>query len=228
MSRRLCCVLSVMAALFVPACDGKTRPAAQTPDAGPTLGEGEIPLRMAQVCPGDANCPDQGDGKLYVGVGIRDVTPTIEPFTDVNGNGLFDYNEPYVDLNGNGQFDAYWMANDTGREIYGVHDPLWMRCYALRYNATTWVALNEEWHSAFICHRCSRVGSRAYGSTRPGTTRRSASARPISRRRTTPARPSPRLSSLVPWKDSCPIRRSGPAMPTDAGLVGQARIQRGR
>lgn len=29
--------------------------------------------------------------------------------------------------------------------------------YALRYNATTWVALNEEWHSAFMCQRCNHV-----------------------------------------------------------------------
>mgnify|MGYP000971250155 CR=1 FL=1 len=109
----------------------------EEPPAGSTLGPDEIPLRIAQVCPGDANCPAGGDGKLQVGVGVRDISPTIEPFTDSNGNRVWDFGEPYTDLNGNGQYDAYWMANDTGRQILGVHDPIWVRCYALRQDQST-------------------------------------------------------------------------------------------
>ena len=103
----------------------------------PTLAPDEIPLRISQVCPGDANCLDQGDGKLYAGFAKRETTPTIEPFTDMNGNGVYDFGEPYTDVNHNGKFDAYWMANDNGRQIYGVHDPLWARCYVVRQNQTT-------------------------------------------------------------------------------------------
>ena len=103
---------------------------------GVALGVDEIPLKLAQVCPGDPDCPDTGDGKLYAGFAMREISPLIEPFTDTNHNGLHDYDEPYVDLNGNGHFDDYWLFN-TGNAVWGVHDPIWVRCYVLRHNATT-------------------------------------------------------------------------------------------
>ena len=102
------------------------------------LGPDEIPLVIAQRCPGDANCPDVGDGKLYVGAAKREATPTIEPFTDTNSNGVWDPGEPFVDKNGNGQFDAFWIAGyGNGRLAYDVHDPVWVRAWVLRYNETT-------------------------------------------------------------------------------------------
>jgi hypothetical protein len=64
----------------------------------------------------------------------------VEPFTDENGNGVYDFGEPFVDLDGNGRFDPVWMAGyHTGLQAFGTHDPNWARCYALRQNETTLV-----------------------------------------------------------------------------------------
>ncbi len=103
-----------------------------------TLGPDEIPLRVDLACPGDPQCPDQGDGKLYVGYAKRELTPVIEPFVDLNDNGILDAGEPYTDVNGNGRFDPVWLAGrDNGRLAFGVHDPTWLRCYVLKQNETT-------------------------------------------------------------------------------------------
>lgn len=105
-------------------------------DMGSALGPDEIPLAVAQTCPGDPGCPDEGDGQLYVGFAMREITPQIEPFDDANGNGRRDLDESYTDLNDNGKFDGYTLFN-TGKQVLGVHDPIWARCYVLRQNQTT-------------------------------------------------------------------------------------------
>src|SRR3954470_16621208 len=83
----------------------------------PELGPEEIPLRIAQRCPGDANCPDQGDGKLYAGAAKRVITPVVEPFTDTNGNQVWDEGEPFTDLNANGKFDPVYLAGRDNNVI---------------------------------------------------------------------------------------------------------------
>ncbi len=98
----------------------------------------EIPLKVDRRCPGDADCPDTGDGVLYAGFAKVDVTPQVEPFTDINKNGVWDVGEPFVDKNGNGKFDAYWIAGfGEGRLAYDVHDKVWARAVAIRQNRTT-------------------------------------------------------------------------------------------
>ena len=69
-------------------------------DAGAPLGLDEIPLRIAQTCPGDPDCPDQGDGALHAGYGVRDITPPLEPFVDGNGNDRWDEGEAFTDRDG--------------------------------------------------------------------------------------------------------------------------------
>jgi len=102
------------------------------------LAPDEIPLVVDQRCPGGPTCADQGDGKLYVGYARRDMTPLVEPFVDLNNNGLRDANEPFTDLDGNGVFDPVWLAGrDNGRQAFGVHDPTWLRCYVIKQNETT-------------------------------------------------------------------------------------------
>ncbi len=109
---------------------------AAPPSSG--LGPDEIPLVVAQVCPGGPGCADQGDGKLYVGAAKRDITPVVEPFVDQNGNGVRDDGEPFTDVNGNGAFDPVWIAGrNPGRLAWGVHDPTWVRCWVVRQNETT-------------------------------------------------------------------------------------------
>ena len=132
-------VLLVCLTPLAPACDGATTP---TPVLAKLLDEAlqpdMIPLAVDLSCPGDARCPDEGDGLLYAATARRDITPLVEPFTDLNGNGVHDDGEPFVDRNGNGVFDAVWLAGyGSGRQAFGVHDPTWVRCYVLRQNKTT-------------------------------------------------------------------------------------------
>jgi len=104
----------------------------------PALGPDEIPLVVAQRCPGDASCPDGDDPRLFAGVGIRDITPQIEKFTDTNMNGKRDADEPFIDMNGNGVYDAYYIAGyGNDRVANDVHDPLWARAWVLKQNQTT-------------------------------------------------------------------------------------------
>jgi hypothetical protein len=98
----------------------------------------EIPLRVAQRCPGDAGCPNGADARLYAGAAVRDVTPAIETFADVDGNEKWDPGEPFDDRNGNGVYDAYYIAGfGNDRRATGVHDPIWARVWVLRQNDTT-------------------------------------------------------------------------------------------
>jgi hypothetical protein len=102
------------------------------------LGPDEIPLHVDRVCPGDASCPAGGDPQLRAGFALREITPIVEPWDDLNHDGVWEPNEPFTDLDGDGQYDAYWIANSsTGRQIRGVHDPLWVRCTALAQGQTT-------------------------------------------------------------------------------------------
>ena len=96
----------------------------------------ELPLRISQRCPGDPACLEGGDNQLQVGFGLREITPLVEPFDDINHNGRWDPGEPYLDLNHNGKFDPVWMTVSS-HEAFGVHDPQWVRCYVLRQNQTT-------------------------------------------------------------------------------------------
>ncbi len=90
-------------------------------------------------CPG-VGCEDTGDGVLYVGAAAEKITPVLTEteWTDTNGDKHWTAGEPFVDVNGNGKFDAYWLAGfDAGRVATSVHDDLWVRVIALRYNQTT-------------------------------------------------------------------------------------------
>ena len=55
----------------------------------------------------------QGDGILYVGAAKVDITPPVETFED---------------LNGNGKWDPVWLAGfKQARAAFSVHDPIWAR-----------------------------------------------------------------------------------------------------
>ena len=133
--------MALMAAMIFgsAACDVPADAPMTTPEPdGPPLAPDEIRLKIAQRCPGDPDCVDQGDNVLYVGYGAEDITPEVETFTDLDGNGLWDAGEPYDDKNKNGVFDAYWLAGfDQGRIAKGVADPVWARALAIRQNLTT-------------------------------------------------------------------------------------------
>ncbi len=62
------------------------------------------------VCPGGPNCKSAGDGVLMVGASKRVYTPqSFETYTDENMDRQYQKGEPFTDLNGNGVFDGVWL-----------------------------------------------------------------------------------------------------------------------
>jgi len=68
---------------------------------------------------------------IRAGAGIMDVTPSFEPYTDQNGNLLYDPGEPFEDLDDDGELDSLYVGGFGARQPTGVHDPLWARTVAL-------------------------------------------------------------------------------------------------
>lgn len=122
-------------------------------DAAPDAEVVDVP--PDQVCPGDPDCPDQGDGVLHAGVVTVDLTPTDlkegPTFVDVNSNHLYSrQDDEYTDLNDNGEFDAVWISgNEFSRPAIGVHDPIEARLLALRTNETTVVLITADFIGFF-------------------------------------------------------------------------------
>lgn len=84
------------------------------------------------LCPGAQGC-EEAEGPLFAGVGRRSITPTVEPYADFNRDGTRNSNEPFTDLNGNGVWDPVWIAGfDVGRAATGVHDDVYVRALSVR------------------------------------------------------------------------------------------------
>jgi hypothetical protein len=76
-----------------------------------------------------------GDDILYVGAAKVDITPAVETFEDLNGNGRYDAGEPFNDLNGDGKWNPVWLAGfSIARPALSVHDPLWARAILFEKN----------------------------------------------------------------------------------------------
>src|SRR6188474_1684503 len=76
-----------------------------------------------------------GDGLLYVGAAKVDITPPVETFEDLNGNGSYDAGEPFKDLNGNGKWDPVWLGGfRQARAAFSVHDSIWARAIVFEKN----------------------------------------------------------------------------------------------
>jgi len=81
-------------------------------------------------------------GELEVGVGVRDVSPSLDDkdtWVDVDNNHRFDpKKDTYTDRNGNGTFDFVWMGGfSINRPAQGINDPVWARAIAFRNNGVT-------------------------------------------------------------------------------------------
>jgi len=115
-------------------------PAQDAGDAEPFMDSAivdENGLSPALVCPGARGCASNA-GALFAGAAARVITPTVESFTDTNGNGVRDFDEAFVDENANGEWDAVWMAGfSMGRAATGVHDDQWARAIVLRQGDVT-------------------------------------------------------------------------------------------
>jgi hypothetical protein len=72
---------------------------------------------------------------LYVGAAKVDITPPVETFEDLNGNGRYDRGEPFNDLNGDGKWNPVFLAGfSIARTALSVHDPLWARAVLFEKN----------------------------------------------------------------------------------------------
>jgi len=78
--------------------------------------------------------------KLLAGAAKVDITPTFEPYTDLDGNGHWDEGEPFEDLDQDGELDTLELGGFGWRHPTGVHDPLWSRTAALRLHGE-WLVL---------------------------------------------------------------------------------------
>jgi hypothetical protein len=83
------------------------------------------------ACPGSPGC-ESSEGELRAGVATEPITPTVEPFEDLDGSGRWDEGEPFDDLDGDGVWDGVWIAGfSLGRAATGVHDDVWARALVL-------------------------------------------------------------------------------------------------
>jgi len=116
---------------------------ADAPDADELL-EVEGPTRV-WACPGDPGC-ETAEGPLKAGAARVVVTPLIETFEDLNGNGEFDKGEPFEDLNGNGVWSGVWIAGFSNeRFALGVHDELYARILVLEKGDVRVGIISVDW-----------------------------------------------------------------------------------
>ncbi|MFH1812332.1 MAG: hypothetical protein ABIJ09_26585, partial [Pseudomonadota bacterium] len=79
------------------------------------------------LCPGARGC-EHATGALRVGVAARTITPKVETWQDLDGNGVHNGDEPFDDLDHDGVWDPVWIAGyGPGRAATGVHDDTWVR-----------------------------------------------------------------------------------------------------
>ncbi|MBM4352371.1 MAG: hypothetical protein FJ109_01025 [Deltaproteobacteria bacterium] len=102
-------------------------------DAGAEAGasDGRSSLDWTEPLPGEA---------ILAGAAKIDITPTFEPYTDLDGNGHWDEGEPFEDLDADGQLDTLELGGFGWRHPTKVHDPLWSRSAAFRVHGE-WLVL---------------------------------------------------------------------------------------
>jgi hypothetical protein len=139
-TRRVLAIALVL--LAVPACGGDDDDVPADPDAGgdvpgdPDAGLAPGPAEPfpERYCPGSDGCTGEGDDPLRVGAARAIITPelTETEWEDLDEDHLYTRDEPFTDENGNELFDAVWIAGfDNGRPATGVHDDLSVRAIVL-------------------------------------------------------------------------------------------------
>jgi hypothetical protein len=99
------------------------------------------PITPTWTCPGDPDCPDEGDDVLWAGASAVTITPTIvERMTvDVDGDHFYDEDDDeFDDVDGDGKFDGVFIAGlGSPRPAESILRDTWARAVALRQNETT-------------------------------------------------------------------------------------------
>jgi hypothetical protein len=90
------------------------------------------------VCPGAPTCTT-ATGPLYVGAAARSITPTLERWTDGDGDGRYDEGEAFEDLDGDGVWDPVWLAGfGLGRPARELHDDCGRARWCWRRASCAW------------------------------------------------------------------------------------------
>ncbi len=90
-------------------------------------------------CGGSSDKSEPAVSRLKAGAAKKDITPSFEPYTDSNGNNVWDEGEPFEDKNGDGKLDTLWVGGFSERQPTGVHDPLWVRAAAFSFDGELFV-----------------------------------------------------------------------------------------
>jgi hypothetical protein len=91
-------------------------------------------------------CAPEEDNRLKAGAARMVITPTVEPFEDLNDNRSWDEGEPYTDLNGDGKWTPVWLGGfGSNRPALGVHDDLWARVLVLEKGGTRIGIASLDW-----------------------------------------------------------------------------------
>lgn len=83
------------------------------------------------ICPGGPGCR-HNDGPLIAGAAVRAITPTLEPWSDDDGDGKWSPGEDFEDRDGDGSWDPVWVAGfGNGRAATDVADDVWARALVI-------------------------------------------------------------------------------------------------
>jgi len=93
---------------------------------------GLVAFAVAWLLAGCGPGGEPASGILQAGAAAVAITPIVEPFEDLDGNGHWDEGEPFSDLDADGGFSPVWIAGfGSERAALGVHDDLYARALIL-------------------------------------------------------------------------------------------------
>ncbi|RME20331.1 MAG: hypothetical protein D6806_16550, partial [Deltaproteobacteria bacterium] len=92
-----------------------------------------------------------GDGSFRAAAVAVKITPQVEGFEDIDGDGHHDADEPFDDLDGDGQWDPTWMGGyQSERPAVGVMHDLWARILVLEgANGLRACIVSADWVGLF-------------------------------------------------------------------------------
>jgi len=96
-------------------------------------------------CPGDPGC-ETVEGPLEAAAAAVVVTPPVETFEDLAGDGAWQMGEPFTELDGDGAWTPVWLAGFAQeRFAKGVHDDLYARILVLQRGALRLAVVSVDW-----------------------------------------------------------------------------------
>jgi hypothetical protein len=93
-----------------------------------------------------AGCGGQAAPPLRAAAAVVDLTPAVETFTDLDGDGRWQPGEPLEDLDGDGAWDPVWIAGfGMGRYATEVRDPIEARILVFERGGLRLGLVSVDW-----------------------------------------------------------------------------------